>query len=144
MNKIVKKVISVLMTLTLVLTFGVLSPVETKAADSSGKWSVYYASGGGTGERTKVTLTAHGNGYVAKCSNISGSCTSRTVTIFAYKYSNLTNVADLNKSVEFTTTGKIVFKTKEPLSTNIVYFGVTLTHKNGNSASAVGTISINQ
>lgn len=143
MNKGIKKVISIIMTITLVAVLVVQNPLKIKAADSSGKWSVYYASGGGTGERTTVTLVSHGNGYVAKCSSISGSCTSRTVTIFAYKYSNLTNNIELNKSVEFTSKGSIVFKPAKPLNVNIVYFRVILTHKNGNSASATGTISIN-
>lgn len=136
-----KKMILTVLAVTMVLG-ALFTPIKSEAA-SSGKWSVYYVSNGGNGERYTVPITTYGDGYIAKCTSISGTCTSRAVSIVAYKEAQLNNRVLLDKSVNFTTVSSLKFDTKTNPGVKTLYFRVILKHENGNTASSTGTISIN-
>lgn len=136
-----QKKILVVLVMTLVLG-ALFIPIKSKAA-SSGKWSVYYVSNGGSGERYTVPISVYDDGYNAKCSSISGTCTSRKVSIVAYADAQLKTRVLLNKNVNFTTVSSLKFNTATVPSVKTLYFRVILTHENGNTASSTGTISIN-
>lgn len=111
-----------------------LVPAPSASANTV-NWSVYYASGGGNKLDNNVTVYTSGGGYRAKCSQISGNCIDKRATI-----TSISTEYHLNKTVAFTQTGTVDFKTRETPSTTYIFFRASLTYSGGNSASFAGTI----
>ncbi len=116
---------------------------EAMAADTvitSATWTTYYSSGGGVGEITYKSLTVWGGYYNAACTSVTGNCTYTMAKITAYGDAAHTSPVTLSKTLEFTRVSNTNFTLEEIPNSRYVYFKVTMTHKNGTSASTAGTI----
>ncbi|MCI9527740.1 MAG: hypothetical protein HFH37_12690 [Lachnospiraceae bacterium] len=85
-------------------------------------------------------IVNNGNGYIARCNNVSGTAPSKITNIKEYTNSSCTSIVTLNKTVQFTSTGSIEFKHNSMPSVDRVYMKATLSYSNGKTANMSGTI----
>ncbi len=112
------------------------------AAITSDTWTTYYSAGGGSSTVDKIKLTAWSASYVASCTSISGTCTSITVNINAYKNSSYTTPLTLSKELQFTRVASSTFKIETEDFVNYAYFKINMSYSDGTSAVTNGAIKL--
>lgn len=139
-----KRFLSVLLAVVMVVQMAVLDLSTAEAADmySSGTWGFFYVGGGTSKTTEKIQLYTYGGYYSAKCTDISGDCSSIIIDITAFSDARLTSSLPLTKTVQFTRTATINFKISTIPSSQYMYYNVKMTYKNGTSAYSNGTLSI--
>ncbi len=137
-KKIFASMLAVILSVTIVVNTDV-----AYAASSSGSWTTYYASGGGSDTSKTISLATFAGTYNASCTSITGNCTSIIVNIKAYSNSGLTKSVALSKTVQFTRVSSLNFTLSTVPSTSSLYFRVNMSYANGTLATSTGTIKMN-